>query len=615
METSSACRQSSCACLGAPSACTLTLSFDLSPTDESSYPLAIELPPLKSPGADANREMLPATSEPPSAGETPPPSAEKPTGNGPPSSRHTRRHRLQRPRRAAENLARCKAVRYAQQFAAEGISGPRSAAQLQLAASTLRRWRRELQSVSRQETEDGLPAIALRGRPLLEVDRPTRNEVYGFLRHVTGPAIGLPALQSLFRAVPRCILADMLTRYRKVWKRRYVQHGFELTWHYAGTVWAMDFTQPLQPVDGIFPYLLAVRDLASHCQLAWRPVRSEAAEDVVPILEELFAEHGAPLVLKSDNGAGFIATLVHQTLSQAVVAQLFSPVRRPQYNGALERSNGVLKTYTQQHAVSAGHPFRWTSDDVEQARQLANTITRPWGTYGASPAEAWNLRLSIGEAQRQAFVAALNDNRQLAAGHLDLDLGSELSVADRARLDRMAISDSLQSLEYLTMKRVRRGPKKAKRRTREEVARRAAEFRGESAATSPSTTESTTSQPPSEAAPEQHPQRAEALLQAAENSALISASARSETALVNAENSTSAQPPERVSPETGDFDGRMLASEACSDILQAASGTTTAPQVSLEAVASVHGEQTFTSWLRRLITPLLTRSKMIKISH
>ena len=45
-------------------------------------------------------------------------------------------------------------------------------------------------------------------------------------------------------------------------------------------------------------------------------------------------------------GPAFIAASLHELLSEARVVQLFSPVRRPQYNGALERNNGVLKIYT-----------------------------------------------------------------------------------------------------------------------------------------------------------------------------------------------------------------------------------------------------------------------------
>ena len=69
----------------------------------------------------------------------------------------------------------------------------------------------------------------------------------------------------------------------------------------------MDFTATLAADRRRLPVPAGIRDLASHCQLAWRPVRGETADDVLPVLQELFALHGPPLVLKNDNGSAFLA--------------------------------------------------------------------------------------------------------------------------------------------------------------------------------------------------------------------------------------------------------------------------------------------------------------------
>ena len=306
-----------------------------------------------------------------------------------------------------------------------------------------------------------------------------RNQVIHFLHHVTGPSVGLPALRCLFPKVPRGVLEELLSRYRRVWRRRYVQRGFRLSWHQAGTVWAIDHSQPKHPVEGIYPYLLAVRDLASSRQLAWHPVQTVTAEETLPILEVLFLEHGAPLVLKSDNGSAFVADDLRGVMKQQDVAQLFSPPRRPAYNGALERSNGVLKTYTHQHALAEGHPFRWTSDDLEHARQLANTISRPWGHRGPTPDEAWQARKPISAPQRGEFRAALQRHRTQANQDLGLDEQTGLSGSDAARRDRLALSRVLEELGYLTKQRVRRAPKKPKRMARDELARRTENYEKE----------------------------------------------------------------------------------------------------------------------------------------
>ena len=66
-----------------------------------------------------------------------------------------------------------------------------------------------------------------------------------------------------------------------------------------------------------------------------------------------------------------------------------------------------------------------------------------------------------------------------------MDLAAELSIADHARLDRLAISASLQDLGYLTLQRIRRPPKKPKRLSREKLARRVAKFRRKPPSRSP----------------------------------------------------------------------------------------------------------------------------------
>jgi hypothetical protein len=304
----------------------------------------------------------------------------------------------------------------------QGLSQQQAAARLGMSPRTLRHWR--------QRWKTDRLAWRPRGRPPVTCDVATRNQVIRFLHDVTGPAVGLPALRPLFPQVPRCILADLLRRYRRVWRRRWCRKGYRLTWHVPGAVWAMDFSEAPHPIDGAYEYLFAVRDLASHYQIAWIPVPDLRAQTVLPLLWQLFGEHG------------------------------FSPARQPRYNGALERSNGTLKTYTSLHAIREGHPLRWTSDDVEHARQLANTISRPWGHQGPTPEESWQAREPIDTDRQQAFQDTLQQNRPQAADDLGLKDTYSLSQPDCRRLDRLAISRTVEQLGYLTMKRERRRKRK-----------------------------------------------------------------------------------------------------------------------------------------------------------
>ncbi len=132
-----------------------------------------------------------------------------------------------------------------------------------------------------------------------------------------------------------------------------------LHWDQAGTVWAIDHAEPPQLIDERYKYLLAVRDLASHCQLGWLPVPAATAETTRAALEALFVEHGPPLVIKSDNGSAFIADETTDLLASREVVHLLSPPYTPQYNGCVQRAGiGGLEDAEprEQAAALAGRP-------------------------------------------------------------------------------------------------------------------------------------------------------------------------------------------------------------------------------------------------------------------
>ena len=77
---------------------------------------------------------------------------------------------------------------------------------------------------------------------------------------------------------------------------------------------------------------------------------------------------GAPLVLKSDNGSAFIASLTQLALTGPAVVQLSCLRPAPEYNnGELEPSNGTLKDSTHCAALWEGHPSRWTSHNLDRS--------------------------------------------------------------------------------------------------------------------------------------------------------------------------------------------------------------------------------------------------------
>lgn len=119
-----------------------------------------------------------------------------------------------------------------------------------------------------------------------------------------------------------------------------------IDWRVPGTVWSVDPTELVIGGAGVRQkhWLLPVLDLASRYKL--RPLLSPqlTGEIVAARLDELFQRHGAPLVLKRDNGSNLNCEAVNEVLSRWLVIPLNSPPHYPPYNGSIERSQRDLKS-------------------------------------------------------------------------------------------------------------------------------------------------------------------------------------------------------------------------------------------------------------------------------
>jgi transposase InsO family protein len=258
-----------------------------------------------------------------------------------------------------------------------------------------------------------------------------------------GPRVGVPTLQALCPGMARREVADLLRRYRRVWRRKRRVLLRVLHWTRPGAVWAVDFAEPPRPIEGCYGRLLAVRDLASGCQLAWLPVPDETAATAAAALEGLFREHGAPLVLKSDNGSAFLAGEFGVLLAGWGVWQLFSPPRTPRYNGACEAGIGSMKARTHHEAARRGRPGEWACDDAEAARLQANQTSRPWGVRGPTPEEAWRGRAPFGREERAAFAEAVRRLEQEARQEQGHPAEGPLAPLAQAAVSRAALRRAL----------------------------------------------------------------------------------------------------------------------------------------------------------------------------
>ena len=238
---------------------------------------------------------------------------------------------------------------------------------------TLSRWR---QACHRQDP------CQPRGRPCKQSSPSQRQEVLDWLDR-EGCHLGSPALRAAFPSLPRCELLELQRLWRMAYRAAHRVTMPRLTWHQPGSVWAMDHTHPPEPIDGIYPSILCVRDLASGMQLAWQPVPDETAGTTITVVESLFAAHGLPLVVKSDNGSAFKDQGFTDLLKQHRVVPLLSPPRTPRYNGSCEATNRHGKVRTD-HFAQRNHGGRWTTAAFEAARRQANELLRPKGHLAAN---------------------------------------------------------------------------------------------------------------------------------------------------------------------------------------------------------------------------------------
>jgi transposase InsO family protein len=371
--------------------------------------------------------------------------------SAPSPSRRGSAHQHQR--RRQERLTRRRIAMIGERLVDNGSTWNTVASWLDLSPRTLRSWR---------DLEVATPAPLL-GRPVVRSPRELRNEVLHRLDEI-GPHLGVPSLREHFPTMGRAELADLVRRYRRLWRHRHREPLRVLHWDNPGRVWAIDFAQAPALVDGRLLYLFAVRDLASGMQLLWQPIASATAEAAAAGLAQLFALHGAPLVIKCDNGSPFGAPAVQDLLARHEVATLFSPPLTPRYNGSIEAGIGSLKTRTDAAAARAGHPGVWTLDDLALAQSEANFTARPRGRDGPCPELIWQARMPIEAPERLLFRSRLEaemaeaiEAKLLEAAVAACEMTTGEVWSDRA-MARLAIRRSLEVCGYLTYQRRRIPP-------------------------------------------------------------------------------------------------------------------------------------------------------------
>ena len=354
---------------------------------------------------------------------------------------HSRRKagwRCQASRRTHESSVRCRAAHLCDELAGRGYPRKTIAHRLSVPRRTLSRWR---QACRRQKSRQP------RGRPRKESPTAQRRDVLDWLDR-EGCHLGSPALRAAFPAMPRCELLELQRLWRLAYRDTHRTAMPRLAWHQPGTVWAMDHTHPPEPVDGLCPSILCVRDLASGMQLAWQPVPDETAATTINVVESLFIAHGSPLIVKSDNGAAFKNRDFAELLKRHRVVPLPSPPHTPRYNGSCEATNGHAKIRTQ-HFARRNCRGHWTAAAAEAARQQANELLRPQGHHAPAPAQRWAARTPITEEQRDMLAQTIAERNQRIQRLTNAEKLPTLN--HQSRFFRAAVRQALLDLGLLTI--------------------------------------------------------------------------------------------------------------------------------------------------------------------
>lgn len=196
---------------------------------------------------------------------------------------------------------------------------------------------------------------------LVQIHRST----FRYVAHATDDTPLLSQIQQLAQKHPRygyrriSVLINRTEkvnqkRIRRLWRRHRLQvrrvvrkrtrraRPKHLQAAYPGHIWAYDFLEDAL-ADGTPLRILTVMDEFTREGLAIDVAVTTSAERVIGVLTALFAQHGAPAHLRSDNGAEFVAIAVQSWLAQSGVQTLYIEPGKPWQNGKEERFNGTVR--------------------------------------------------------------------------------------------------------------------------------------------------------------------------------------------------------------------------------------------------------------------------------
>lgn len=135
-------------------------------------------------------------------------------------------------------------------------------------------------------------------------------------------------------------------------------------------IWSYDFMSARTRRGGPIR-ILNVVDEFTRVAVTTHVSRSIGSGDLQQVLEKAIERHGAPTLIRSDNGREFISTTIVEWLGERGVEAAFIEKGKPQQNPYVERFNGTMR-----RELLNGEEF----DSVLEARVMIEQFVEEYNT-------------------------------------------------------------------------------------------------------------------------------------------------------------------------------------------------------------------------------------------
>jgi putative transposase len=129
-------------------------------------------------------------------------------------------------------------------------------------------------------------------------------------------------------------------------KRKLVRRGRSTGWPTKAThrnhVWTWDFIADATVRGGALRMLTVLDEFTRECHVL-RADRGLKSADVITLVQQAIAQHGAPKFIRSDNGSEFIAKALQQWLAEAKIRTIYIEPASPWQNGFVESFHGRFR--------------------------------------------------------------------------------------------------------------------------------------------------------------------------------------------------------------------------------------------------------------------------------